>query len=855
VTAAIIAALARPALAQPDGSVDAGAGVLSGAADAGQSLLLPAVDAIPPDGAVQIDLLQAVESGVAQMGSQAQEGQQAFLQASVNQTSIGDVLVVVRPSDLLMRVADLETGGVHIQDGKREKRGPDLFVSLRSLAPKITYVFDEANLSLAVMADPSLFGASVVDLRPKRPEGIIYDTAPGMFVNYSVSGNDLQSPEKNLSWNGFAEAGLSVRGELLYSSGQHLPDGKWARLMTNLTFNWRDKLTRIIAGDSIATSDALGGGLTMGGLSVTRTFALDPYFIMLPTRQLGGTLLTPSTVEVYVNGQLVRRETLPPGQFSLQNVPLTTGSGVTRVVIRDAFGGEQTMASPYYLALGTLAKGLSDFSYNLGFRRNNFGLESSNYGDPALLFRHRIGVTNWLTLGGRIEGTPHMISGGPSAALRLPLGELGALVAVSGTTEPWTTSLDSGGGGTLLCTRRGGSGAAALLSYSYLGWPVNFQLGAQVQSERYVNLSLPLEIGGQPLDRKRLDLTATAAKALGKVVLVSLQYLGTDWRYQGWTNTVMLAGNRTITRRLYAFVNLTNRFTSGKPIEFDTFAGLSYAFGDRTTASANRSDRWGGDGRSGTNHLDAQRSLPIGPGYGYRVVAEQGNNDHEEALAQYQGAHGRIDADYRRDGWTGSDPGHATLTGTGGIVLIGRDIFLTRAVTDSYALIKVPGLAGVHGMISNQVVGTTSQKGNLLVPNLLSYYGNRVGIDDRDIPLDYNIGATEMTIAPPYRGGAVVSFPIRRVQSVSGIVVVEDQGKAIVPSYGQITVQVEGKPVDSPLDEAGSFYLENVPPGSYAAEVEYATGVCSFRLAVVAGATALANVGTVRCIVPGKESQ
>jgi hypothetical protein len=46
-----------------------------------------------------------------------------------------------------------------------------------------------------------------------------------------------------------------------------------------------------------------------------------------------------------------------------------------------------------------------------------------------------------------------------------------------------------------------------------------------------------------------------------------------------------------------------------------------------------------------------------------------------------------------------------------------------------------------------------------------------------------------------------------------------------------------------------------VPPGSYAAEVEYATGVCSFRLAVVAGATALANVGTVRCIVPGKESQ
>ena len=858
-TAAIVAALARPALAQTDGSADAGANALDSAADAGQPLLLSAVDAIPTqaDGGPQPDSLQGIESGVAQVDSQAEEGQQAFLQASINQSSIGDVLVVVRQGDLLMRVADLETGGVHIQDGRREKRGPDLFVSLRSLSPKITYIFDEANLSLAIMADPSLFGASVVDLRPKRPEGIIYDTAPSMFVNYSLSGNDLQSPEKNASWNGFAEAGLSVRGDLLYSSGERLQNGTWARLMTNLTFDWRDKLTRIIAGDSTATSDALGGSLVMGGLSVTRTFALDPYFMMLPTRQLGGTLLTPSTVDVYVNGQLVRRETLPPGQFSLQNVPVTTGSGSTSVVIRDAFGTERTMVSPYYLALGTLAKGLSDFSYNLGFQRNNYGIKSWDYGDPALLFRHRVGVTNWLTLGGRIEGTPHMISGGPSAAARLPVGELGVLVAVSGTMESWTTLETAGdpGGGPLLRTQRGSPGAAALLSYSYLGRPVNFQLGAQIQTDRYVNLSLPLESAGKPLDRRLRDFTATAAMPVGKVALVSLQYLGADWRYQGWTNTIILAGNRTITRRLYAFVNLTNTYASGKPVEFDTFVGLSYAFGERTTASANRSDRWGGDGRSGTNHLDVQRSLPIGPGYGYRVVAEQGNNDHEEVLAQYQGTHGRIDADYRRDGWTGSDPGHATLTGMGGIVLIGRDIFFTRPLTDSYALIRVPGVAGVHGTISNQVVGTTSQNGNLLVPNLLSYYGNRIGIDDKDIPLDYNIGATEMTIAPPYRGGAVVSFPIRRVQSVSGIVVVEDQGKATVPSYGQITVQVEGKPVDSPLDEAGSFYLENVPPGSYAAEVQYATGVCSFRLAVVAGATALANVGTVRCIVPRKESQ
>lgn len=845
--AAIATALATPTLAQANGPVDAGSAQIDSEADAGKAPSPPTADASPrpldgSEAGFEPDALESAEAGLAQVVSQAEEGQPAFLRCTVNQVNIGDVLVVVRPRDILVKLVDLESGGVHVQDGKREKRGEDLFVSLRSLAPKITYAFDEANLNLTITADPSLFGACVLDLRPKRPEGIIYDTSPSMFANYSVSLYELQSPS-DFGWNGYGEAGISVRGQLLYGSAQHLPDGTWARMLTNLTFDWRDKLTRIIVGDSTATSDVLGGGLVMGGLSVTRTFALDPYFIMLPSTQLGGTVLTPSTVEVYVNGQLVRRDTLAPGQFNLQNVPLTTGSGDTRVVIRDAFGGERTMSSPYYLALGTLAKGLSDFSYNLGLRRNGLGTESWNYGGPAMLFRHRYGITDWLTLGGRIEGTAHTLSGGPSAAARLPVGEVAVVVAVSDTNQARTTS-----GGTEILTYPAGPGVAALLSYSYVGRPLNLQVGARVQSDRYINLSLPLE-----LDRQHFDLTATTAIVLGKAAMVSLQYEGADWRDKGWTNRTMLLANRTLTRKLYAFVTLGNTFQRGAPVEYDTFAGLAYSVGDRTTASATRSDRWGGDGRAGTSHVDVQHSLPIGPGYGYRIVAEAGDNAVEEATAQYQGAHGRIDADYRHDGLTANDRGHATLTGTGGIVLIHRDIFFTRPVQDSYALINVPGLPGVHGTLSNQVIGTTNQNGNLLIPNLLSYYGNRIGIDDKDIPLEYNIGATEITIAPPYRGGAVVSFPIRRVQSVSGTVVVEVGGAVIVPAYGQLTVQVEGKSVDSPLDEAGNFYLENVPPASYLAEVQYATGLCRFSLVVSAGATALVNVGTVRCIVPGKE--
>jgi len=793
-------------------------------------------------------------------GGTPEQGQPAILGATLNGTNLGELLVVIRAGDVAVRRADLTHAGLRVESGHQEMREHETFVWLASLAPKVAFVFDELALSLTISADPSLFSPSVVDLRAKRPEGIQYASEPSLFVNYAASLYELQSPS-DYRWNGFAEAGFSLRGALLYSSGQHTPQGSWLRGQSNITYDWREKLVRIVGGDSVSTSDMLGGPLTMAGLSASRSFALDPYFVMFPSMQLGGTALTPSTVDVYVNGQLVRRETLAPGQFNLQNVPITTGSGETRVVVRDAFGGERTMVSPYYLALGTLAKGLSDFSYNVGLVRNQITSASFDYGGPAVLLRHRFGVTDWLTVGARVEATDQLLSGGPSASARLPFGELALLLAASATDRDRTvvSPVSSSSSGGDLHTFTAGPGAAAMLSYSYVGRPLNVQVGATVQSDRYVNLAMNLES-----DRKRIDMTSTVALTLTSIAMVSLQYDGADWRDRGWLHRLMLLANRNLTGRLHAFVTLGSSFSDQAAPEYDTFAGLAYFVGERTTASATRSDRFSrGDyadaaDHAGTSHVELQRSLPIGPGYGYRVVAEQGDNAIEEATAQVQGTHGRLEADYRRDGLRADERGHATLTAAGGLVFIHRDIFFTRPVQDSYALINVPGVPGVQGTLSNQVVGTTNAKGNLLVPNLLPYYGNRLGIDDKDIPLDFAIDATEMTVAPPYRGGAVATFPIRFVQRVTGTLAIARGGVSVIPAYGRITVQVGGKKVDSPIDEAGAFYLEIETPsessGAYQAEVEFEAGICRLALVVPSGGAVIVNLGSITCSLAKEES-
>lgn len=771
----------------------------------------------------------------------------AFLRVTVNEIELGDVLVVLRGEDVLVRVADLRKAGMHVDASTHEKRAEGEVVSLRSLSPRVSFTFSEIDLALTIKADPKLFGAVAVDLKTKRPEGIIYASSPSLFANYQLRATDLQD-RNSAHLSAFTEAGLNHGGLLLYNSASYnshpsdsydrlLWGSQWIRMMTNLTYDWRERLTRIVAGDVIVSSgDALGGGGTLAGIGVTRTFALDPYFVFLPTLALSGTALTPSTVEVYVNGQLIRREALPPGQFSLQNVPLTNGSGETRVVVRDAFGGQQTMVNPYYLALGTLAKGLSDFGYNVGFVRKALGSESWSYGQPALAFRHRIGVLDWLTMGARAEATTDMVNGGASLAARLAfgrlrIGELGFSMAAS--------------------RQAGMAGFAGLVAYSYVGSPALVQLGMRFATDRYATLSLSPQI-----DRPSIDINATGAVTVNKVASFALQLNHAVMRDLGRTDTIALRINRSMLRWLYVFAEFSNIYRSNYPVEFRTFIGLTFSLADRTVAAVSRGDHWGYQGgHGGSSQAMLQRALPVGTGVGYRLAVAEGDNALDNGLVQYQGSCGRVEAEYQRSGWDSSSRGHTTLTATGGAVLIGGRGYLTRPVQDAFALIRVPNIGGVHGLVSNQVVGTTDRKGDLLIPSLLSYYGNRIGIDDKDIPLDHDIATTELTIAPPYRGGAIVAFPVRQVFSVTGTVIVDDNGRDIVPAYGQLVVTAAGLPVVSPFDEAGNFYLENVPPGTYLAEAQFATGTCAFRLAVQTGAMALVNVGTVRCIVSPKETE
>ena len=747
-------------------------------------------------------------------GALADDAQRAMLRLIVNEVDKGEVMVLVRGVDVLMSPVDLEQSGVRgVPSGRREAREGQAWVSLTSLAPTVTYRLDENRLALLLHVAPEVLGTTtVLDLQPGAPPGLTFRSDPAAFLNYGATTVNFDT------FTAAAELGISVSGGLFLTTVTRNENGDLVRGLTSVTIDDRERLLRWVVGDFAANAGGLGGGAVLGGLSFSREFSINPYLVTFPTVGLAGTVTTPSTADIFVNGHLVRSEALAPGGFQLRNLPVYAGAGTARVIVRDAFGREQELVSPYYFTTSILARGVHEFSYNLGFRRDNVATDSGDYHRLSFLGRHRYGVTDVVTVGGRLEADTDLVSGGGSLTARIPIGEVE--LAVAGSRKG-----DQGGG-------------AASLGYTYVARPVSLGGIVRVQSDHYATLSLPAWA-----DRANLEAQAFVGVQMGPRVNVTAQYTYADLRDRGLEERVALLASIRLTDRATLFLNGAHSRSRLLGESNEAFVGVSYFLGAATTASASW-EQHGRRGRDGLGTVEVQKSLPVGTGFGFRVRGAAGE-DVQQGLAdvQYQGPWGRYEAGYE------NTDGHGITTASvaGGIMAIGGSVFATRPIYDSFGLIRVPGLADVRGYVNNQDIGATDSRGDLPVPNLLAYYGNRIAIADTDIPLTHSVGAVERTVAPGLRGGALIAFPVQRIQSLSGRVVVERGGATHVPAYGDLRVEAGGAPVGSPIGRDGEFYLENLPPGRHRATIQEPGGTCVFTLEAPAAGPWLVDLGTLVC--------
>src|SRR6185369_11021604 len=260
-----------------------------------------------------------------------------------------------------------------------------------------------------------------------------------------------------------------------------------------------------------------------GGIRWARNFAVVPNLVTFPLPTLEGSAALPSTADILLDGNTVRQGlAVAPGPFAITYLPAISGDGRINLVVRDPAGVQTIISRDFYVSPRLLTPGLSDFSFEAGALRRDYGLTSDGYGPLFVAGAWRQGATPSLTLGGRLELQRRRQAAG--AEFDATLGSLAAIHGAAAWSRHDGDPLrPSGQGGHyLLGVERSTS------SYTLFAQGEWFDSGFTQFGD----------LGRERIPRDRIQAGASAR--IGPDVNLGLRYLAQSWR-DGSRNRLLAA--------------------------------------------------------------------------------------------------------------------------------------------------------------------------------------------------------------------------------------------------------------------------------------------------------------------------
>lgn len=743
----------------------------------------------------------------AQPGQRAE--QELWLAVEVNRSGVSEPVLLLQLANghLLARGDDLKRWRLRLPLDAAVMHAGDAFYALDAL-PGLVYSVDEPRQILFVDAPPELFLSTVLHGQ-SASSSVPAPPPPGAFFNYDISSQHSAGQYQTgglFDLGLFNSRGVGTSGFVArdYGTGAHV-----VRLDTTWTQDRPADLASLRIGDSISTPGDWGRSIRFGGVQWGTNFATQPGFVPFPMPGFAGEAALPSAVDLFVDNALRMTRDVPSGPFNILDLPVVTGSGTAVIVVRDLLGRQQVVSLPYYVSPRLLQAGLNDFSYEAGFVRDDYGIDSNNYGRLAAIGTQRHGFTDWFTGEAHAEVLREQQTGGVGATLLLPAaGVLSASVAGSETAR---------------------TGTGGLLSLGLERQTERLSFGGSVQfmSTRFVQVGLPPgTVAPRALGQAFVSLATTGHGAFG------LSYALQDNRGEDSVRLASLSYGISVGRLGYVSLSAV-RILSGNPA---TTFGMNFTrtLGERTSASAAVVRQPEGS----QTLLNVQRNLPLGDGFGYRIEAAAGSDPRADANLVLQNGVGTYSLDAEQS------HGQTSLRGevSGGVALLGGDFFLSRRIDQSFGLVQVAGYPNVHIYADNQLVAVTDANGNALVPRLRAYEDNAIRIEQADLPLDAEIDTLLLQAVPFLRSGVVVTFPVRR--SLGGLVTITlDDGQ---PLPAGAVVRIGGQSQEFPAGRRGEVYLTGLS-SSNRLSVSWHDQHCELTVPFRATAEPLPHLGSYLC--------
>lgn len=754
--------------------------------------------------------MSLIPDGAATEGVQAQ-GENLYLDVVLNGNDTGKIAHFVRAGDAFHVSADtLRRLGFKLSP---KEQGD---IDIASL-PGLSVHYAAETQQLEITAPPDMVDQNVAVLNA-RTNAIPHATAsPGLLLNYDLYGARDTQGATNVSlftelrafnaWGVLSSTALTRTTDLPGSGTQ---SGS-VRLDTTFSRSFVDQALTLRIGDIISGALDWSRATRLGGIQLQRNFALQPDLITFPVPAFYGQANLPSTVDLYINGMKQYSSNVPSGPFQLNTVPVVNGNGQAAVVITDAMGRQTTIAFPFYTTNQLLKPGLSDYSLDLGFVRENYGLRSFSYGpDPAFSGTWRRGFTNWLTLEGHAEAMSGLTEGGMGADIAI--GDAGVLNASFAASN-----------------NHGAGGRQAELGYNWRNERFNFSLDTLRTFGDYSDIASRYSLAPP----RRAD-RALAGLMLGRAGSIGVSYVALEYPDQPRSRYASAYYYKSLGQRM-AF-NFSINQDLDNHSNRSLFLNLSLALDNSVSASLSaQHDRTG-------NLATLDVSKPVSPdgGLGWRVRAFDGSTQHGgQAELGYNGQDGQILAGVQT--LNGDTLGYADLSGA--LVFMDHQFFLARQIHDAFAVVSTDGVANVPVLIENRPIGTTNARGDLLVTQLNSYQPNKLSIDPMKLPADVDISRVNAEVVPADRAGTLVKFGIKPVQAAT--VILHDASGKPLPVGSNVSLRGV-HPAAAIVGYDGMTYLEGLSAHN-TLDVQTAHGHCVARFDYQPQGKAVPVIGPLVC--------
>ncbi|MFP5065292.1 fimbria/pilus outer membrane usher protein [Acinetobacter pittii] len=721
-----------------------------------------------------------------------------FLNISINSNASEDLVAVKQSKDgkLYIRSSALKTLRL-----KMDEHIPDnQWVCINDLnGIQFKYLENEQSLNLKVPSN-MLTGYSV-DLSGQQvtnPHLLKMKPLNAAILNYSLY--HTITNDENL-FSGTAEGifnsaiGNFSSGVLYNGSNENsYSHEKWVRLETKWQYVDPEKIRIYTLGDFISNSPDWGSSVRLAGFQWSSAYSQRGDIVTSALPQFSGSAALPSTLDLYVNQQKIYSGLVPSGPFDIKQLPFISGNEVT-LVTTDAMGQQSITKKPYYFSSKILAKGINEFSVDVGVPRYNYGLYSNDYDDATFASGAvRYGYSNSLTLSGGAEASTDGLSnlGTGFAKNILGIGVINADIAASQYKDE--------NGYSALLGLEGRISKNISFNTSYRKVFDNYFDIARVSQVRYLKDN---QINAESQNYLNYSALADEIFRAG----INYNFYAGYGIYLGY-NQIKYSDNsyKLLSTNLSGSLDKNWGFYASAYKDYENHKDYGIYFALRYTPSSKVNAITSVSSDSGSlryrQEIFGLSEPQIGSfGWGGYVERDQDANENNASIyASYRARAAYLTGRYNRFG----DNDQVAVSATGSLVAAAGRIFAANEIGDGYAVVTN---AGPQSQIINGGVnlGETDKSGRFLIPSLMPYQVNHVYLDPSYLPLNWNVKSTDQKTVVGYRQGTLVDFGAHQV--ISGLVkLVDENNSPLMPGY---TVRINGQQ-DGMVGYDGEVFIPNL---------------------------------------------